>query len=85
MPQSERRLTGTRPAIKTEVIGPFRVSPEDREAIYERARERNMDVTSYVTDAALGRLAEDLSSDAIWRDDVERRIERLESLAFGTG
>jgi hypothetical protein len=84
MPQSERKMPTPRPASKTEVIGPFRCTPQDKERIYELARERNMDVTAFVTDAALGRLDEDfVGADELWRDSIESRIKRLEDLAYG--
>jgi hypothetical protein len=85
MSQDERSTPAGRRATKTEVIGPFRITPEDRAEITRRARERNMHTSVYVTGAALNRLDPDfVGAEEAWRDEIERRLERLESLAFGT-
>lgn len=78
-------MPAPRPAVKTETLGPFRCSPADKAEIIRRAKERNQDLTAYVTDAALGRLDEDfVGADELWRENVDRRLQRLETLAYGT-
>jgi hypothetical protein len=78
-------MPAPRPAVKTEMMGPFRVSPADKEEIQQRAKERNLDMTAYITDAALGRLDENFQgADEAWRQSVARRLERLETLAYGS-
>jgi hypothetical protein len=85
MSEIARKMPSPRPAVKTEIIGPFRCTPADKDEILRRAEERNMDVTAYITDAALGRLDESfVTGEELWRETVNRRLDRLETLAYGT-
>lgn len=72
-----------RAPVKT-VRAAYRFSPEDHAEIERLAAEREMTVTQYLTDAALGRLPEFVGGQDLWRDDVTRRLERLEQFCFGT-
>lgn len=80
-----KKLPPQRPASKTEIVT-FRITPEDRVEILRRAAERNMDLTTFCTLAALDQLDSSFQgSEELWREQVDRRLARLETVAYEVG